>query len=98
MIRESQKLSLQPCARPASLRHTASAIVMLRSLLRFVVEALDRMKTWQSSDTRKTAHILSNSLCQSDFVVSFLVLQKVCAILLPTTRLLQTAGIDLLQV
>ena len=77
-------------------RHTAS--VTLCSLQRFVVEALDRMKTWQSSDTRKTAHILSNSICQSDFIVSFLVLEKVCAILLPTTRVLQTAGIDLLQV
>lgn len=77
-------------------RHTA--IVTLRCLMRFVVEALDQMKTWQSSETRKTAHILSNSLCQSDFIVSFLVLEKVCAILLPTTRVLQTQGIDLVQV
>lgn len=77
-------------------RHTA--IVCMRSLLRFIDEALTIVKTtWQSSDARKSANVLHNSICQSDFIVSIVILEEVCALMLPLTRMLQTSGIDLVQ-
>jgi len=77
-------------------RHTA--IVCMRSLLRFLDEALTIVKTtWQSNDAQKSANILHNSICQSDFIVSIVILEEVCALMLPLTRLLQTPGIDLVQ-
>ena len=77
-------------------RHTA--IVCMRSLLRFVDEALTVIKTtWQSADARKSATVLQNSICQSDFVISIVILEEVCALMLPLTRVLQTAGLDLVQ-
>ncbi len=77
-------------------RHTA--IVCMRSLLRFIDEALTILRTtWQSTDARKSATTLQNSICQSDFIVSIVILEEVCALMLPLTRVLQTVGLDLVQ-
>jgi hypothetical protein len=76
-------------------RHTA--IVCLRSLLPFVMEALTRMSSWHCSEARKTATMLSNTTCQSDFIVSLIVLETLSALLLPTTRALQKKDVNLTE-
>jgi hypothetical protein len=53
------------------------------------MEALAQMSLWHCSEARKTATMLSNSICQSDFIVSLIVLETLSAHLLPTTRALQ---------
>lgn len=77
-------------------KHTA--IVCIRNLLRFIVEALIIMKSdWQSNESRKAATTLYNSICKPEFVISVVILEEVCSILLPLTRHLQTSGIDLVD-
>jgi hypothetical protein len=76
-------------------RHTA--IVCFRSLLAFIMDALDCMASWQSTEARKTANSLKNSICQSDFVVSLVILEHISGLMLPTTRALQTVGLDLVE-
>jgi hypothetical protein len=57
-------------------RHTS--IICFRNLLRFVMESLSQMTTWQSSDARKTAHTLLHSISQSETIVGLVVLENVC--------------------
>ena len=38
-----------------------------------------------------------NSICQSDFIVALLILEKLSGLMLPATRLIQSTGINLLQ-
>lgn len=76
-------------------RHTS--IVCFRSLITFVVESLEIMMTWRSTDARKSALLLKNSICQSDFIVALLILEKLSGLMLPATRLIQSTGIDLVQ-
>ena len=76
-------------------RHTS--VVCFRSLIQFIMGALDSMTSWESSEARKTANILKNSIAQSDFVMALIILENVCGMMLPTTRLLQTVGLDLVQ-
>ena len=76
-------------------RHTS--IVCFRSLLRFIMDALDCMTLWQSTEARKTANSLKNSICQSDFVVSLVILENISGLMLPLTRNLQTVGLDLIE-
>lgn len=74
-------------------RHTA--VVTMRSLMRFIIESLETMKTSVSKDTSDSANKLCNCICTSDFVVALVIVESVCATLLPTTRILQTKGLDL---
>ena len=53
------------------------------------------MSDWQSPDARKTAIILMNSIAQSSFVVSLVVLEVLSGLLLPTTRQLQKPSLDI---
>lgn len=53
--------------------------------------------TWKSADARKTALHLRNSICQSDFIVALLILEKLSGLMLPATRLIQSTGNDLIQ-
>lgn len=76
-------------------RHTS--VVCFRSLLRFIVESLSQMTTWQSSEARKKAHTLMHSISQTETVIGLVVLENISSIMLPTTRLLQTEGIDLVN-
>jgi len=76
-------------------RHTS--IVCFRSLLPYVADSLTEMKSWQAAEARKTAHTLINSMSQSETLVGLAVLEKISSIMLPTTRLLQTAGLDLVE-
>ena len=55
------------------------------------------MKEWSSSETRKTAMSLLSSIRQSDFIVGFIILEKLAGILLPLTRILQTVGMDIVE-
>ena len=55
------------------------------------------MTEWQSPETRKKAASLINSISQSSFIVSLVVLEELCSVLLPTTRMLQTSGIDIVE-
>ena len=57
--------------------------------------ALQRMSDWQSPDARKTAIILMNSIEQSSFVVSLVVLEVLSGLLLPTTRRLHKPSLDI---
>ena len=57
--------------------------------------ALQRMSDWQSPDARKTAIILMNSIEQSSFVVSLVVLEVLSSLLVPTTRQLQKPSLDI---
>jgi len=50
-----------------------------------------------SSDARKTAFQLKNSICNSDFIVSLVILENVSGLMLPASRLLQTLGLDLVR-
>ena len=76
-------------------RHTA--VVCLRSLLPYVLQALDEIKTWQSNEVRKNATNLQNSILQSDFFVCLVILEKISSLLLPITRSLQTIASDLVE-
>lgn len=76
-------------------RHTS--VICFRSLLRFVNESLNEMTTWQSTDARKTANTLINSISQSETIVGLVVLENISSIMLPTTRMLQTSGLDLVE-
>ena len=76
-------------------RHTS--VVCFRNLLRFVLEALTQMTTWQSTEASKKANILINSLSQSATIVGLVVLENTSSIMLPTTRLLQTPDLDLVE-
>ena len=49
-------------------RHTA--VVTLRELLKYVIEAIEEMKSWDLSDARKKDNSLESSICQTDFVVA----------------------------
>ena len=66
--RISKKVLTTLCETRFIERHTT--VVTLRQLLRFVVEALELMKTWRTEDARKTANNLENVICKSEFVVS----------------------------
>jgi len=72
-------------------------MICLRTLLPYVVEALDEMRRWSSTATRNTANTLLNSICTSGFLMSLFVLEKVSATLLPATRVLQSPGIDFVE-
>lgn len=74
-----------------------SAVITLRRLLPYVVEALDEMRRWSSSATRSSANTLLNSICTSGFLISLVALENVSATLLPATRFLQSPGIDLVE-
>jgi hypothetical protein len=77
-------------------RHTA--IVCMRSLLRFIEEVLLIMKTtWQSNEARKAASTLHSSICQTEFIISVVILEEVCALMLPLTRQLQAVDMDLIN-
>ncbi len=73
-------------------RHTA--VVTLRQLLPFVLDALESMKEWTSAETRRSAHTLLNSILQSDFIVGLIILENLSGILLPLTHALQTVGVE----
>jgi len=66
--------------------------------MQFIEEALTIIKSeWQSNESRKAATTLHNSICKTEFVVSVVILEEVRSILLPLTRQLQTAGLDLVD-
>ena len=90
-ISKSQLIKL--CATRFVERHTS--IVCFRNLIRFVMESLTKMTTWQSSEARKSAQTLINSISQSETIIGLVVLENISSIMLPTTRLLQTSGLDL---
>ena len=76
-------------------RHTA--VVTLRELLKYVMETIDEMKSWDISDARKKANSLESSICQTDFVVPLIILERISGLMLPATRALQTVGTDLVE-
>ena len=76
-------------------RHTA--VVTFRCLLRYILVALDKISTWQSSEARKDALALKNSITRSEFVVSLVILENISGLMLPTTRSLQKVGSDFVQ-
>jgi len=89
-ISKTQLLSL--CTTRFVERHTS--VQCFRNLLKYVMQALHVMMEWQSPETRKKAASLINSISQSSFIVSLVVLEELCSVLLPTTRMLQTSGLD----
>ena len=93
--RISKKVLTTLCETRFIERHTT--VVTLRHLLRFVVEALELVKTWRTEDPRKTGNNLENAICNSDLVVSLLVLEKAWGLMLPITCMLQAVQLDLVQ-
>ena len=81
-ISKSQLISL--CTTRFIERHTS--VTAMRELLLFVVDALNKMLSWESLDARRSAQTLLKSVCSSDFVVGLLVLEEVCSLMLPLTR------------
>jgi len=59
--------------------------------------ALDKISTWQSSEARKAALSLKNSITRSEFVVSLVILENISGLMLPTTMSLQKVGTDIVQ-
>ena len=55
------------------------------------------MKTWTSSETRKLALKLENSITNASFLVSLTILETVSGLLLPLTCILQTVSYDISQ-
>ena len=49
------------------------------------------------AETRKTAVLLKNSICQSDLIVVLVIMEHISGLMLPTTRNLQIVGIDLVE-
>ena len=66
------------------------SLMVFASLLPFILQALDEMKTWTSSETRKLTLRLENSITNALFLVSLTILETVSGLLLPLTRILQT--------
>ena len=57
--------------------------------------ALDKIFTWQSSEARKAALSLKNSITRSEFVVSLVILENSSGVML--TGSLQKVGTDFVQ-
>jgi len=92
-ISKTQLLSL--CTTRFVERH--ASVQCSRNLLKYVMQALRVMTEWQSPKTRTKAASLINVISQSSFIVSLVVLEELCSVLLPTTRMLQTSGIDVVE-
>jgi len=88
-ISKTQLLSL--CTTRFVERHTS--VQCLRNLLKYVMQALHVMTEWQSPEIRKKAASLINSISKSSFIVSLVVLEELCSVLFPTTRMLQISNI-----
>jgi len=64
----------------------------------YILVALDKISTWQSSEARKAALSLKNSKTRlSFFVGSLVILENISGVMLPTTRSLQKVGTDFVQ-
>jgi len=61
----------------------------------FVVEALQGMTRWDSADTRRKALQLLNSILTPQFIVYFVVLEIVTALVHQVSSGLQKVGIDI---
>ena len=74
-------------------QHTA--IVTFRLLFSFVVQALEEMTVWQSEDAAQSAANMLAAIRSFDSIIGMMVLEKVASILLPVSRRLQAADIEL---
>lgn len=76
-------------------RHTA--VVTFMELLKYTLDALSEIKCWASPNDRSKAESLEKSVCNSEFAVSLVILEKLSGLILPVSRVLQTVGGDLAQ-
>ncbi|KAG0724734.1 repressor of the inhibitor of the protein kinase [Chionoecetes opilio] len=90
-----KKTLLKLCETRFVERH--ESIMTFASLLPFIVQALDEMKTWTSCETRKVALRLESSITNASFIVALNVLETVSGLLLPLTRILQSVSYDISQ-
>ena len=72
-----------------------TAVLVFRELLSFIVEALQGMSAWESSDTRKNASQLLHSLLTPQFIVALFILESVTGLMQPVSHL-QKVGNDLI--
>ena len=71
-----------------------TAVQAFRSLLLYIVDALQQMTQWHSYESRNTAQGLLNAISQLSFIISMVILEELSSIMLPPTRNLQTVEID----
>ena len=90
--RISKKHLISLCTTRFVERHTA--VQAFRSLLLYIVDALQQMTPWHSYESRNTAQGLLNAISLPSFIISMVVLEELSSIMLPPTRNLQTVGID----
>ena len=76
-------------------RHTA--VLVFSELLPFTVEALQGMSNWESTDTRKKASQLLNSILTTQFVICLVVLESITALMHPISESLQKVGNDIIK-
>ncbi|KAJ8035282.1 52 kDa repressor of the inhibitor of the protein kinase [Holothuria leucospilota] len=76
-------------------RHTA--VVTFMELLKYTLDALSEIKCWALPNDRSKAESLEKSVCNSEFAVSLVILEKLSGLILPVSRVLQTVGGDLAQ-
>ena len=90
--RISKKHLISLCTTRFAERYTA--VQAFRSLLLYIVDALQQMTQWNSYESRNTAQGLLNAISQPSFIISMVILEELSSIMLPPTRNLQTVGID----
>ena len=90
--RISKKHLISLCITRFVERHTA--VQAFRSLLLYIVDAIQQMTQWHSYESRNTAQDLLNAISQPSFIISMVILEKLSSIMLPPTCNLQTVGID----
>jgi transcriptional regulator NrdR family protein len=73
------------------------AIGTMRNLLPFIIESLEIMETWESSNTRNDARNLLSGLLSSKTVTSIVMLEHITAVLQPVSEQLQSLQQDLIQ-
>ena len=71
-----------------------TAIQTFRSLQLYIVSSLEEIILWQLPDSRKSARTILRTICQSDFIVLMVILEKVSSLMLPATKALQTVGLN----
>ena len=73
------------------------SIMTFASLLPFILQVLDEMKTWTSCETRKGAIRLESSITNTSFIIALVILETVSGLLPPLTRILQSVSYDIGQ-
>lgn len=73
------------------------SVLVVKALLPAIVACLENMLAWDSGEVRKSARNLLCSMIKPNFLVALVMLEKVSAVLMPVSKLLQDTQMDLPQ-